>query len=325
MSYKEGNLNPIWSISVYKCNNLLDNLSKSNFKEAVLTAKDVNDIKAEFVADPFIIKGDNKFYMFFEVLEKYKDKASIGLATSVSGEKWNYEKIVLNEPFHLSYPYVFKDNGKYYMMPECGQSGYVKLYIAEEFPFKWKLVSNLLVGTYADSSIIYDNDMYWIFAEKKDENQKRNCNLHLFYSKNLSSDWHEHPKSPLIVNNVNIARPAGRVIKLNNDIIRFSQNSNPYYGKSLNMFKVEKLTETEYEENQIKIELEASDINNTWNKDGMHHIDCCEITSNEWIIAVDGHYFKKTSFIDFVDRKFNRGLMRFFNIIKRFRLFHKHN
>ena len=315
MSYIIEDLKPIWSISVHKCSNLMDNLNKDNFKKAVLTAGDVSDIKAEFVADPFIIKGDNKFYMFFEVLEKYKDKASIGLATSISGENWNYEKIILDEPFHLSYPYVFLDNGKYYMMPECGQSGYVKLYVAEEFPYKWEFACNLLKGTYGDSSIIYEDGMYWLFAEKKDENGKRNCNLHLYYSKNLSDHWQEHPQSPLIVNNSNIARPAGRVIKLNNDIIRFSQNDNPYYGKSLNMFKVEKLNEVEYAESQIEISLEASNIDDSWNKDGMHHIDCSQINNNEWLIAVDGHYFKKPSIIDFVLRKFNGGLKRINNLL----------
>lgn len=318
MSYIGGDLKPIWSISIYKCNNLIHSLNKKNFIKSVLTAIDVNDIKAEFIADPFIIKDDNKFYMFFEVLEKYKDKASIGLATSISGENWNYEKIILNEPFHLSYPYVFKDKEKYYMIPECGQSGYVKLYVSEAFPYKWKLVANLLAGTYGDSSIIYEDDMYWLFAEKKNEDEKRNCNLHLFYSKKLTSDWKEHPKSPLIINNTNLARPAGRIIKLNKDIFRFSQNDSPYYGKSLNMFKIIKLNEIEFEESQIEIALEGSNIDNSWNKDGMHHIDCCHINNNEWIIAVDGHYFKKSNIKEIIKRKFNRGLLHLLKLVKKF-------
>ena len=42
MSYIIEDLKPIWSISVHKCSNLMDNLNKDNFKKAVLTAGDVN-------------------------------------------------------------------------------------------------------------------------------------------------------------------------------------------------------------------------------------------------------------------------------------------
>jgi hypothetical protein len=37
-----------------------------------------------------------------------EQEGEIGLATSEDGLKWDYKQVVLNEPFHLSYPYVFE-------------------------------------------------------------------------------------------------------------------------------------------------------------------------------------------------------------------------
>ena len=40
--------------------------------------------------------------------------------------------IVLAEPFHLSYPYVFEWQGSHYMIPESGAAKSVRLYRASE-------------------------------------------------------------------------------------------------------------------------------------------------------------------------------------------------
>ena len=73
----------------------------------MLTADDVNDVSASFVADPFMLIVNSIYYMFFEVFNKESNHGDIGLAISNDGKKWIYQQIVLDEQFHLSYPYVF--------------------------------------------------------------------------------------------------------------------------------------------------------------------------------------------------------------------------
>jgi len=73
----------------------------------VLSRDDVSDVPAAFVADPFMIKVAGRWYMFFEVMNIRSNKGEIGVAVSVNGLSWKYRQIVLDEPFHLSYPYVF--------------------------------------------------------------------------------------------------------------------------------------------------------------------------------------------------------------------------
>ena len=60
-----------------------------------------------FLADPFFIKEKDTFYLFFEH-QKITDNAEIALLTSPDGINYTYKGTVLDEPFHLSYPNVFK-------------------------------------------------------------------------------------------------------------------------------------------------------------------------------------------------------------------------
>ena len=98
----------VWSISIFKGSKVTNLKECTEIKNPVISYKDINDIRARFVADPFIIKEDDTLYMFFEVLDDKYSIGRIGVATSTDGCKWEYKKIVLSEEFHLSYPYVFK-------------------------------------------------------------------------------------------------------------------------------------------------------------------------------------------------------------------------
>jgi len=89
----------------------------------VLTAGDIVDVRAAFVADPFMILRKGVWYLFFEVLRDYTRTGEIGLAVSEDLVRWLYQKIVLRESFHLSYPHVFEWEGSYYMVPETIGAG----------------------------------------------------------------------------------------------------------------------------------------------------------------------------------------------------------
>jgi hypothetical protein len=67
----------------------------------VITADDVTDASASFVADPFLFHEDGKWYMFFEVFNTSNGRGEIGLATSTDGLYWNYDQIVLFESWHV--------------------------------------------------------------------------------------------------------------------------------------------------------------------------------------------------------------------------------
>src|SRR6056300_268043 len=91
-----------------------------------------------YYADPFVYKHNDLNYLFFEEYDYQKGVISYSIInddlTITPPTK------IIEESFHLSFPNVFEDNGKIYMIPETGDSGKIILYEAKEFPDKWEPV-----------------------------------------------------------------------------------------------------------------------------------------------------------------------------------------
>ncbi|WP_163830686.1 glucosamine inositolphosphorylceramide transferase family protein [Spartinivicinus ruber] len=253
----------------------------------VLTAADVTDVNAEFVADPFLFKdeGGNNWLMFFEVLSKDSNQGEIGLAKSTDGLHWQYDKIVLNEPFHLSYPFVFKHNHEYYMIPETFEADSIRLYKATNFPYGWQHVSTLANGhDFVDPSIFYHNNRWWLFVTNTS-----NSVMYLYSSENLSYGWEQHPASPVISNDASIARLGGRSFTIKgNKVIRIAQKDDVFYGEAVRLFEVYELTPTTYAEREIKDSPVLFPTGYGWNAKGMHHLDPWW-TGDRWLAVADGY------------------------------------
>ncbi len=272
-----------WSIGIYEGFTPFNLVDPEDISNPVLTGKDVVDIDARFVADPFMLSKNGKYYMFFEVLNRETNQGDIGYAESTDWKHWEYRKIIIDETFHLSYPYVFEWDDDYYMIPESYNDLSVRLYKAASFPDKWEYVGNLLTGyRYVDPSIFRYNDKWWLFVTTPS-----NDILNLYYSSNLLGEWKPHPMNPIVKFDKNIARPGGRVITHNDRLYRLTQDDYPSYGIQVFAFEITELTEKSYVE---KIVSEKPVVNMTgkgWNAAGMHHVDLHKI-GDKWMAIVDG-------------------------------------
>lgn len=250
----------------------------------IMTAGMVNDVKADFVADPFLIREGGKWYMFFEILESTQHKGIIGLATSENGLKWEYDRVVLEEPFHLSYPLVFKYNDEILMIPESHADYSVSIYKAENFPYGWKKYQTILEGDYTDPTILRHENNWYLFASD------RNDMLHLFWANDIYGAWQPHPKSPVIKKDLEHARPGGRVISYNGQHIRFTQNCKPSYGWDVRVFIISELTPQSYKEEAFDGNplMKGSGIISDWNGIRMHHFDAHLMEDGSWIAITDG-------------------------------------
>ena len=275
-----------FSIGIYTGENPFNLASPENIENPILTAADVTDRMADYVADPFMVRKDGMWFMFFEVVNSRTKQGDIGLAVSKDGFNFVYKQIVLDEPFHLSYPYVFQWKGCYYMIPESQAANSVRLYRAKHFPTEWSFVKTLLIGNYKDSSIFRHRDKWWLFAGS---DYKHNDKLCLFYADNLMGPWLEHPRSPIVEGDPHIARPAGRVISFGNKIIRFAQDDYPEYGNQVRAFEISQLTTTNYREKEFQASPILKASGSGWNAAGMHHIDAHQIAPGQWIACVDGY------------------------------------
>lgn len=227
-------------------------------------------------ADPILYKTDNKIYMFYEAYNKKTKRGEIGVATFIN-KKLVDQRIVIKEPFHMSYPFVFELGNKIYMIPETSSVKKLLLYEATEFPFKWKISKVLLENKeLADSTIFnYENNIY-LFVSKLLSTSPYQDELQLF-SVNKDFDLRPHSCNPIVTDN-EFTRPAGRVLSFNQKLIRVSQDcSYGEYGKALKFNEILSITEHSYKEKNI-LSLQPGDIPIQFHKKltGTHTYGKCE-------------------------------------------------
>lgn len=282
-----GRVKQQWSIGIYEGTSLEDMRPSGRVENPVLTGEDVTDVPGRFVADPFMLEGEDRWHMFFEVWNRARSRGEIGLASSWDGYKWDYEKMVLAEPFHLSYPYVFSWAGEHYMIPETFETRTVRLYKASQFPYQWDLDQTLLSGMrFKDASIFRHDDLWWIFVETS---PLLACDvLRLYSASDLHGPWVEHPRSPLITGDARTARPAGRVIRSNGKLFRFAQACDPAYGLRVHTFEVTELSREDYREREVANGVKLEGSGQGWNEGGMHHIDVHSLKDGRLLACVDG-------------------------------------
>ena len=96
-----------WAIGIYAGSSPLVLSPVEGLEQPVLTDRHVSDVRATTVADPFLVRRVDSWYLFFEVLNASTGRGEVAFATSGDGLRWEYGRVVLREPFHLSYPQVF--------------------------------------------------------------------------------------------------------------------------------------------------------------------------------------------------------------------------
>lgn len=109
-------------------------------------------------ADPFLFDYEGKTFLFYEHYDRIKRRGMIAYSIVEDEKHISEPHIVLQEKFHLSFPYVFKHDGQIWMMPETCEDRKIYLYKAVEFPDVWE--KQVLVDS------IYSCDSIWLFKDQ---------------------------------------------------------------------------------------------------------------------------------------------------------------
>jgi hypothetical protein len=223
-----------------------------------------------FWADPFQIKVDGRYYIFFEEYLHTAGRAHISVVEVDRNGIVNGPTEVLKLDCHLSYPFVFEWQGAVYMIPETGERNVVELYRAVSFPFEWKPEKILLEArSPLDTTLIEAEGMWWMFVNIQEEGVAVNWDeVHLYYAESPLGPWKPHARNP-VVSDVHSARPAGRLFWSKDALYRPSQDSSLRYGYATTISKVTSLTPSTY------IETEVLKIRPDWDKDiiGIHTVN----------------------------------------------------
>jgi hypothetical protein len=274
-----------WSVGLYRGRDPLHMSADPNVTNPVFSAAQVTDRDAIFTADPFLMHAEKRWYLFFEVMNRTPPKGDIGYAWSDDDARtFKYGKIVISEPFHQSYPYVFKDGGDYYMLPESRAGGGIFLYKATKFPEEWQRVKEIIHGDYADSSIVHYGGKWWIFTTDVP------YSFSIFYADSLEGPWTAHPMNHIYWRDKSKGRHGGRLTEYQGKLLRYAQDCRQGYGHSLRVFIVDKLTTDDFAEHEADSSpiLEPSSDGRGWRAHSMHTLDPWLLNDGTWLASVDG-------------------------------------
>ncbi|KAL5716779.1 hypothetical protein ACHQM5_009902 [Ranunculus cassubicifolius] len=238
---------------------------------------------SNFVARPFLHVQGDALYLFYETKNSITLQGDIGVAKSINkGATWEHLGIALDEKWHLSFPYVFTYNDQMYLMPESTQKGELHLYKALEFPLKWTFEKVIMDKPLRGSFIINYDNLYWLFGY--DQNHRH---LEIWYSSSPLGPFRPHEQNSAYNTTKSFgAQSGGRPFLYNGSLYRVAQDSD---GRRLQTFKVEVLTQDEYNEFEVALHIETSEKGrNAWNGARYHHLDVQQISSSEWVGVMDG-------------------------------------
>jgi hypothetical protein len=236
--------------------------------------RDVPSLDGSQFADPFVIEDKGRNWLFVEEIPAGTPKGRLAVM-EVKDDGFSKPTTILDRPYHLSYPFVFRDRGEFFMLPETAANNTVELYRATRFPFEWKLEKVLRSDVcVVDTTPLFLNGIWYFLTTSARHGQE----TFLFWSTTVDGEWHYHPCNP-ICSDVRRARGAGPLFHSHGDLIRPAQDCSVRYGYAIALNRVLKLSPTEYEEELIEV------IYPKWRKGllGTH-----TLSSNDTFEAIDG-------------------------------------
>jgi hypothetical protein len=209
-----------------------------------------------FLADPFVVRHGDVDVCFVEDYDFRTNRGKISVF-KIAGNHYEELGPVLDEPFHLSYPFVFAVENELYMCPETAEIREIRLYKCTEFPQRWSFHKVLIEDVPAvDTNIFFFNDRWWLLTTIDSSEMGELCSeLHIFYSDAFDSDaWTPHAQNPVIFDSER-ARSGG-FFRDGEKLFRvFQRQGCDQYGEAMGIAEITDLgTETYREETVRSIE-----------------------------------------------------------------------
>ena len=202
-----------------------------------------------FWADPHVLEVEGRYLVFVEELVFATGKGRIAVLEIDAEGRSTMARVVLEEPHHLSYPFVFEHEGDHYMVPESSARGTVDLYRATSFPDRWELAEHLMTDINAvDATLLREGDRWWLFASVTRHRGVGSGQLNLYSSERLTGGtWRLHPASPISTDVIG-SRPAGAILRHNGRLYRPAQDGSGAYGRAIVLYEILELSHTAYRE-----------------------------------------------------------------------------
>lgn len=194
-----------------------------------------------FFADPFLLKEDDTHYYILCEEYKFIDRRGTIVLLKVDKKAFSLveKKRVINEPYHLSYPFVHDGM----VIPEAFKSGAIYGYALPELKSKTVLADKALI----DTTWLDRDGKVWAFATTKAQNEDAQSLLSIFYLEN--GELKPHKLNP-VKRDFLTARPGGGFFERNGVLYRPAQNCENFYGENIRLMRVKEFTTDKYAEEE---------------------------------------------------------------------------
>jgi len=222
-----------------------------DWQDSVLSrSKAIANPPYRYLADPFVCRHGDLDVCFVEDYDFRTKKGKISVF-KINGNQYEELGSAIDEPFHMSYPFIFTVDDELYMCPETGAINEIRLYRCTEFPLRWSFHKTLIKDVSAvDTDIFFYKDKWWLLTNIDSSEIGEVCSeLHVFYADSFDSDaWTPHPKNPVIFDSER-ARNGG-FFRDGEKLLRvFQRQGFDQYGESMGIAQINDLgTDTYCEE-----------------------------------------------------------------------------
>ncbi|MBK9082814.1 MAG: hypothetical protein IPL88_12410 [Rhizobiales bacterium] len=209
-----------------------------------------------FLADPFVTHEDGRAVCFVEDFDYARGLGHIAAyELTPAGARRLGDAIV--EPFHMSFPFLFRHEGRLWMIPETWQAGEIRLYECVEFPLRWRFRRTLMAGVSAADTMVFPWGGRWAMATNIDlvgGPAGEHCTeLSLFFADApLDGPWTPHAWTPVIVDPER-ARNGGLLVGADGALHRVAQRQGFLtYGAGLAINRIDALDADAYAETPVR-------------------------------------------------------------------------
>ena len=182
-----------------------------------------------WAADPFLFVYEYQLYVFAEVYDYRVGRG--GIAYAVYDEERhiiNEWKFCIIEKYHMSFPFIYEENGEIYLMPETNSGYCLNRYRAEQFPDKWEKEELISDVRLSDTAIFNIDGEKWIYSLRKDLNNSDKQWAAIYkYDKNIILN------DDIYSTDMESCRLGGAFFKLDGKLVKVAQDCSKTYGGGL--------------------------------------------------------------------------------------------
>lgn len=228
-------------------------LSPGDWKQCDFTgAAVIPNPTTGYLADPILHSYGNRTVLFVEEWIWSVGRGRISAMELDDDGTVGTLRPIIEEEFHLSFPFVFEYEGHLYMVPECWRQGQQRLYRCTDFPYEW-VFERTLEGISGVDAMVFPWNGEWSLLIGADSTElgDPNAELQLFRALDpVRGPWRACAGNPVVADSRR-ARNGG-LITQGGQLLRVSQEYGfRKYGVAVGISEISEISDKTYRETLI--------------------------------------------------------------------------